>query len=167
MLFYSIIFLIILQRLAELVIAGKNEKWLISQGAVESGESHYKFIVMLHTAFILSMILEYSFKSRYFELNFINYLFLVFFVVLQIGRIWVISSLGKYWNTKILRIPGSKLIETGPYKYFKHPNYIIVICEIFTIPLIFNLYYTAVIFTILNLIILRIRIKEENIVLKS
>lgn len=167
MLFYIIIFLIILQRLAELLIAGKNEKWLISQGAVESGESHYKFIVILHTSFIISMILEYSFKSRYFELNFINYLFLVFFVVLQIGRIWVISSLGKYWNTKILRIPGSKLIEAGPYKYFKHPNYIVVICEIFTIPLIFNLYYTAIIFTILNLIILRIRIKEENIVLKN
>ena len=167
MLFYIIIFLIILQRLAELLIAGKNEKWLISQGAVESGESHYKFIVILHTSFIISMILEYSFKSRYFELNFINYLFLVFFFVLQIGRIWVISSLGKYWNTKILRIPGSKLIKAGPYKYFKHPNYIVVICEIFTIPLIFNLYYTAIIFTILNLIILRIRIKEENIVLKN
>lgn len=165
--FYIIILLLILQRLIELSIAKKNEKWLISQGAVESGESHYKYIVLLHTFFILSMIFEFNLKSVPFELNFINYLFLVFFAILQIGRVWVISSLGKYWNTKILRIPGSVLIQSGPYKYFKHPNYIIVICEIFTIPLIFNLYYTAIIFTILNLIILRIRVNAENIVLRN
>ncbi|MCY7362420.1 MAG: isoprenylcysteine carboxyl methyltransferase, partial [Ignavibacteria bacterium] len=79
--------------------------------------------------------------------------------------VWVLSSLGKYWNTKILRIPGRELISKGPYKYFKHPNYIIVVCEIFTIPMIFNLYYTALIFSILNAVILYIRIKEENKVL--
>ena len=77
----------------------------------------------------------------------------------------MLISLGKYWNTKILRIPDSVLISKGPYRYFKHPNYIIVVCEIFVIPLIFDLYYTAVIFSVLNGVMLKVRIKEENKVL--
>lgn len=162
MLFYSIIILIVIQRLTELYISKRNEDFLLKNGAVEFGQSHYKFLVILHTLFILSMIAEYNLKSGYFELNTINYLFLVFFAILQGARFWVINSLGKYWNTKIFRIKGSVLVSSGPYKYFKHPNYIIVVCEFFTIPLIFNLYFTAVIFSLLNAVVLFFRIREEN-----
>ncbi len=77
----------------------------------------------------------------------------------------VISSLGRYWNTKIFRVPGAPLIKKGPYKFFKHPNYIIVVCEIAVIPLIFHLYRTAIVFSILNAVMLSVRIKEENKVL--
>jgi methyltransferase len=77
-------------------------------------------------------------------------------------KVWVISSLGKYWNTKIYRIPDARLIKKGPYIFFKHPNYAIVIAEIVVIPLIFHLYYTAIIFSLLNAIILSIRIRKEN-----
>ncbi len=79
----------------------------------------------------------------------------------------MIRTLGKYWNTRIYRISGSKLVRTGLYKYFKHPNYIIVSLEILSFPLIFNLYYTAIIFTVWNAIILAVRIKAENIALKN
>lgn len=166
MFFYVIISIVILQRLVELIIAKRNEKFLISAGAVESGKEHYKFIVLLHTLFFISMIAEYNFRGRYEEFNIINYLFLVFFIILQILRIWILKSLGKYWNTKILRIPDLQLIKTGPYKYFRHPNYIVVICEIFTIPMIFNLYCTAIIFSLLNAVMLTVRIKVENKALK-
>ncbi|MCY7362026.1 MAG: hypothetical protein LH629_08180, partial [Ignavibacteria bacterium] len=91
MLFYTVLTLIIVQRITELFIAKKNEKWLRSQGAVEYGQSHYKYIVILHTLFIISLIAEYNSKSRYLDLNIINYLFLVFFIILQTGRVWVIS----------------------------------------------------------------------------
>ena len=74
----------------------------------------------------------------------------------------VIASLGKYWNTKILRIPGMAPIKKGAYKYFTHPNYIIVICEFIVVPMVFHLYWTAVIFSALNAVILWIRIREEN-----
>jgi methyltransferase len=84
------------------------------------------------------------------------------FFVLEICKAWVISSLGKYWNTKILRVPGSVFVKKGPYKLFKHPNYFIVICEIIVIPMVFNLYLTAIIFTILNTIMLTVRIREEE-----
>ncbi|MEO6696185.1 MAG: isoprenylcysteine carboxylmethyltransferase family protein [Ignavibacteria bacterium] len=166
MFFYILISIVIIQRLIELVISKKNEKWLLSEGAIEYGKQHYKFIVMLHICFFISMIAEYNFEKKDGELNTINYLFLVFFIVLQILRIWVLKSLGKFWNTKILRIPDIKLIETGPYKFLKHPNYTIVVLEIFIIPMIFNLYITAIIFTILNAVMLSVRIKSENQALK-
>lgn len=163
--FYIIISIVIIQRLTELLVAKKNEVWLRKQGAVEYGREHYKYIVILHTMFFISMFIEYYIRGRHSEFSVINYLFLVIFSILQLMRLWVLNSLGKYWNTKILRIQGSVLINKGPYRYFKHPNYIIVVCEIIVIPMIFDLYYTAVIFTVLNAIILSVRIKEENKVL--
>ncbi len=164
-LFYIVIVIVIIQRLIELVISNHNEKWLISRRAVEYGASHYKFIVMLHTFFFLSLLLEFNFADRHKELNTLNYGFLVFFIFLQFMRVWVLVSLGKFWNTKIYRIKGRSLVKTGPYRFLKHPNYIVVVLEILILPLIFNLYYTAIIFTILNAIMLTIRIKEENRVL--
>ena len=163
--FYIIISIVIIQRLTELMIAKRNEKWLIANGAVEYGKEHYKYIVFLHTMFFISMFIEFNIRGRHSEFSVINYLFLVIFIFMQVMRFWVLNSLGKYWNTKILRIPGSVLISKGPYRYFKHPNYIIVCCEIIAIPMIFDLYVTAIVFTVLNALILAVRIKEENKVL--
>jgi methyltransferase len=73
--------------------------------------------------------------------------------------------LDKFWNTKIYRVPNVSLIKKGPYRYLKHPNYLVVVLEIALIPLIFQLYMTALVFTLLNAIILTIRIKEENRIL--
>ncbi len=165
-LFYSLIILIIIQRIIELRISNRNEKWLLKNGGLEYGAEHYKFIVLLHLLFFFSMIIEFNWYGKNYELGIINYLFLVFFFFLQGMRVWILRSLGKYWNTKILRISGSKLVKVGPYKYFKHPNYVLVACEIFTLPMIFNLYYTAIIFSILNAVMLSVRIKVENEALK-
>jgi len=158
MYFILFILFVILQRLSELYIARRNEKWLRSQGAVEYGASHYPYIVALHTLFIISIIVEYMLKSN----SPIDYTFLVLFIVLLVFKFWTLSSLGKYWNTKIFRVPGSGPVKKGPYKIFKHPNYIDVICEIIIIPLVFHLYYTAIIFTVLNAIMLTVRIRVEN-----
>ena len=157
---YFIIFisLFILQRLSELYIARKNEKWLLEQGAIEYGQSHYPFIVALHTLFIVSIIVEYILMGY----PLISWLFLTIFIAILSFKFWALSSLGKYWNTKIYRIPGVYPIKKGPYKFLKHPNYIEVICEIAIIPLVFHLYYTAIIFTILNAAMLTVRIRTEN-----
>ncbi len=166
MFFWIIIFFVIFQRLTELIIAKRNAKWLLSRGAVEYGKEHYKFIVALHVCFFLSMIIEHHFRGDG-DLNLINYSFLLIFILLQFLRVWIISSLGPYWNTRIYRIPGEKLVNRGPYKFIKHPNYIVVAGEILFLPLIFNLYYTAIIFTVLNAFILYIRIKTENKALEN
>jgi methyltransferase len=145
-------------RAGELLLSKRNEKWLLQNGAVEYGENHYPFIVTLHILFIISLIVEYSIRQTASY----SLILLAFYFSLIATKAWVILSLGKFWNTKIYHIPNTPLIKIGPYKYLKHPNYIIVIGEIAVIPLAFHLYYTAVTFTLLNMIMLFIRIKEEN-----
>lgn len=157
---YFIIFIcfFIFQRLSELYIAKQNQKWLLQQGAVEYGREHYPYIVAMHTLFIVSIIAEYYYRVE----PPMQPVLLAVFIVLLIFKFWVISSLGKYWNTRIFRVPGSVPVAKGPFKFLRHPNYVEVICEIAVIPLIFHLYYTAVIFTVLNAIMLAVRIRVEN-----
>jgi methyltransferase len=162
MCFIIFISFFILQRLSELFIAKRNEKWLLGQGAIEYGQSHYPFIIALHTLFIFSLITEYIVIGQ----PPISWVFLVIYLVVLSFKYWALSSLGKYWNTKIYRIPGVYPVKKGPYKFLKHPNYMEVVCEIAIIPLVFHLYYTAIIFTILNAAMLFVRIREENRVWK-
>ncbi|MDB5128696.1 isoprenylcysteine carboxylmethyltransferase family protein [Mucilaginibacter sp.] len=161
MIFTIFITFLIIQRLAELYVSSKNEKWLLKNGAIEYGKEHYPFIVALHTLFIISLIVEYVLRDDVT----VNFTLIVLFFVLIVIKVIVISTLGHYWNTKIYKVPGTRPFATGIYKYIKHPNYIIVICEIAIIPLAFGLYYTAVVFTLLNAIMLTVRIKKENEVL--
>jgi methyltransferase len=157
---YFILFIsfLILQRLSELYISSRNEKWLLSQGAVQYGQSHYPYMVAMHTLFIVSIIAEYIWGD-YAEFS---PLFLILFLLVLSFKFWALSSLGKFWNTKIYRVPGVYPIKKGPYKIFKHPNYGEVVCEIAIIPLVFNLYYTAIVFSLLNVAMLTVRIREEN-----
>ena len=158
MAFILFILFVILLRIGELIVSKGNEKWLIQNGAVEYGQRHYRFIVALHILFIISLIIEYTVRQ---PITF-NVFILFFYFSLLTFKTWVILSLGKFWNTKIYHIPNTPLVKKGPYQYFKHPNYMIVVAEIAVIPMIFQLYFTAVTFTLLNAIMLFIRIKEEN-----
>jgi methyltransferase len=148
----------ILQRLSELYIARRNEKWLLRQGAIQYGQGHYPFIIALHTLFIVSIIAEYLLRGQ----PPVSWVFLMIFLLVLSFKYWALSSLGKYWNTKIYRVPGVYPVKKGPYKFLKHPNYMEVVCEIAVIPLVFHLYYTAAIFTVLNAVMLTVRIRVEN-----
>jgi methyltransferase len=163
MTFLLFISFIILLRIGELLLSKRNEKWLLQNGAVEYGEKHYPFIVVLHVSFIVSLIFEYSMLQT---VSYSSFLIAFYFLLIAV-KIWIILSLGKFWNTKIYHIRKFPLIKKGLYKYFKHPNYIIVIAEIAVIPLAFHLYYSAIIFSILNAIMLFVRINEENKVLEN
>jgi methyltransferase len=158
MYFWIFLAFLITQRLSELYIARQNEKWLLQQGAVQYGQNHYPFMVGMHTLFIVSMIVEYIVRDN----TPFNYYFLLAFILVLSFKFWALSSLGKYWNTKIYRVPGVYPVNKGPYKIFKHPNYMEVILEIAIIPLVFNLYYTAIIFSVLNAMMLYVRISVEN-----
>lgn len=162
MVFTVFVSFLILLRLGELLLARRNERWLLRHGAVEYGKKHYRYIVVLHVLFFISLITEYIFTSKgYYSIP-----LLVLYFLLLAFKAWAIFSLGKFWNTKIFRISGYPLVRKGPYKFLKHPNYIIVIAEIALIPLIFHLYITAVVFSILNGLMLYVRIREENKALK-
>ncbi|RPI12758.1 MAG: isoprenylcysteine carboxyl methyltransferase [Ignavibacteriae bacterium] len=162
---YFICFLIfvIIQRIAELIFARRNEKIVLSKGAVLYDKNGYRFIVAMHVSFFISLIVEFIFFSQ--TINKYWYIFLIMFLIAQLNRYWAITSLGVYWNTKVLVIPGGKLVHKGPYKFYRHPNYISVITELAVIPLIFSCYFTAIFFSILNLFVLRRRIKIEDMAL--
>ncbi|SDL68082.1 isoprenylcysteine carboxyl methyltransferase family protein [Sediminibacillus halophilus] len=151
---------LILQRLIELGIARSNESWMKEQGAIESGAEHYKWFVLTHSLFFVSLWAEAQWKGLYqLELNI--YLFILF-VITQLLRIWCIASLGRFWNTKIIILPGANLVRKGPYRFIKHPNYLVVLLELIVIPLMFHTYITAIMFPFLHLLLLRVRIPEEE-----
>lgn len=165
MLFIIMFTFIIIQRMIELWIAKKNEKWMLRNGGVEYGENHYKIMVFIHILFFLSLLLEVIVFERI--LSELWPLLLSLFALLQIARIWVIFTLGKYWNTKIIVLPGATIVSKGPFRFLKHPNYIIVTLELLILPLMFNAYITAIVFFFLNQWILSIRIPLEEKALKE
>lgn len=165
MLFIVVISIVIIQRLIELIVASKNEKWMRSQGAFEVGADHYPVMVLMHTGFFVTLLLEVTALDR--PLSPIWLVLLTIFLIAQVMRIWCLTSLGKYWNTKILVLPGADVVKKGPYRWIRHPNYLIVTVELLTLPLLFGAYFTAILFTVLNLWMLSVRIPAEENALKE
>ncbi len=157
--FYIVVTVLVVQRLGELLIAKRNERLMKAEGAYEVAASHYRWIVLMHTAWFLSMLAEYHLATPHSSVH--PVLFGVFLAA-QILRYYVIATLGKYWNTRILILPGSTRVRRGIYRYISHPNYWIVRVELLVIPLMFGLYTTAIVFSILNFFMLRHRIRIEN-----
>lgn len=143
------------QRLAELVIAKRNTQRLLADGAFEIGAEHYKFMVALHGSWL---ILLWVFGVQ----NAVSWFWLVIFIALQLGRVWVLGTLKSRWTTRIIIVPDAPLVTNGPFRFFKHPNYIVVIGEIAVVPLALGLTWIAVVFTILNALMLWVRIRVEN-----
>lgn len=158
--FIIFVFLVIVQRFAELLHARSNAEKMFSLGAVEYDSTGYRYIVFMHISFFISLALEFILLNKNTSPVFL--ILLVIFLLTQFLRYWAIRTLGIYWNTRIIVLKGSGLIRTGPYKYLKHPNYISVAIELAVIPLMFSCYFTAVFFTLINFIILKRRIKIES-----
>ena len=153
---YAIIFLVVLQRLGELLLANRNTRRLKAQGAVEIGAGHYPLIALLHTAWLLAVLWLLPAPLE------ISWPWLAIFVLLQAARIWVISSLGPYWTTRIISVPGAPLVRRGPYRFVRHPNYLVVAGEILALPLAFHEIPVAIFFSLANAAILFWRIREEE-----
>lgn len=157
---WLLIIFIIVQRLVELKIAKSNEVWMKDRGGIEEGQKHYKWFVIVHALFFVFILIEATINGP--KENALIYFLIPLFLLTQFGRFWCIKSLGRFWNTKIITLPGVALIKRGPYKYVKHPNYIIVAVELIVIPLIFGAVIAAIVFPVLHIILLRTRIPSEN-----
>jgi len=156
----AILALVTLQRLAELSLAGRNSRRLLAQGAVEHGAGHYPLVLALHALWLAALWWWAPGRP-------VNVLLLTFFLVLQVGRLCVIGTLGERWTTRIIVKPGAPLVRRGPYRFMNHPNYLIVVLEIAVLPLVFGLWQLALVFSLLNAVVLAIRIGEENRALAS
>ena len=157
---YLVLALVTLQRLGELLLAERNTRRLLARGAHEVGRSHYPFLVAVHAGWLVALWLLAPGPP-------IHILPLLIYVVLQVARIWVIASLGERWTTRIIVLPAAPLVRRGPYKWVDHPNYLIVIAEIAVLPLVFGLPVVAAFFSVLNAIVLWVRVREENQALRS
>jgi methyltransferase len=159
--FASIILLLVtLQRLGELGLAHTNTRKLKAQGAIEVGASHYPLIVAVHAAWLITLWIFGRDQA-------VNLPALVVFVVLQGLRIWIIATLGSRWTTRIIVLSDEPLIRSGPYRYLAHPNYAVVAAEIAILPLALHLPITALVFMLLNAMVLFIRIRAESRVLSE
>ncbi|TWT24749.1 isoprenylcysteine carboxyl methyltransferase family protein [Planomicrobium sp. CPCC 101110] len=164
--FYIVFGFVILQRLLEVMYAKSNERRMKQQGAIEAGASHYKWIVLLHILFFVSLLAEVLYMGPDGGGGWL--FFFLLFVVAQILRVWALASLGPFWNTKILVLPGAEKVKSGPYRWIPHPNYVVVALEIASLPMIFGAWRTALIFTIANaMLLLLVRIPAEEKALRQ
>jgi methyltransferase len=144
-----------LQRLGELAWSACNTSRLLAMGGIEFGRGHYPLMVGVHAAWLIGLwVLGFD--------RAVDPLYLGIFVLLQLGRLWVFTSLGRRWTTRVIVIPGAPLVRTGIYRLLRHPNYVIVTGEIIVVPLAFGLPVFAALFVALNGIVLTVRIHAEN-----
>ncbi|MGH3146293.1 MAG: isoprenylcysteine carboxyl methyltransferase family protein [Rubrobacter sp.] len=149
----------------ELRYSRRNGRRLRAKGAVERGRGHYPVMVAIHVLWLVSTLVEGLLRGPTFPSWWP--VPLAAFLLVQPLRYWTIFSLGGNWNVRILVVPGRKLVRSGPYRYFPHPNYVVVAVEVLTLPLIFGAWMTALVFSALNAAFLYVRIRTEERALKE
>ncbi len=146
---------LVAQRLLELSFAHLNTVRLRARGGVEFGAAHYPVIIVLHASWILGLWILGRDRP-------IIGFWLAVFVILQACRLWVIGSLGRRWTTRVIVLPGAAAVKRGPYRWLRHPNYLVVALEIAVVPLALGLPIYALIYSIANAAVLAYRIRIEN-----
>ena len=151
-----IVLLVALERLAELIHGERNTRRLLAEGARIVGDGHYPLLVAVHAGWLAAL---WMFVPRDAE---VNIPLLALFLLLQAARLWIILSLGPYWTTRIVTLPGRPLVRRGPYRWVRHPNYLLVSAEIAVLPLAFGAWEIALVFSLLNATALTVRIRAED-----
>jgi len=156
------------ERLYELVVSKRNAATALAAGGVEYGLRHFPWMVALHTGFLLACILEVVLFARPF-IPALGWPMLVIALLCQAGRWWIIATLGAQWNTRVIVVPGAtRVVNRGLYRWFTHPNYVIVAVEGVALPLVHTAWVTAVAFTVLNaVLLLGFRIPTEDRALRE
>lgn len=155
--------LVTLQRLGELVLSRRNTERLRGRGAYEVAPGHYPLIVALHAVWLVGLWFIVVWRGH----ADVSWPWLAVFLVLQVLRVWVLATLGERWTTRIIVLPGAPLVKSGPYRFVAHPNYCIVAAEILVLPLVFGLMWYGLVFSVLNAVVLWIRIRAEEAALRQ
>lgn len=165
-LFTCLIAAVAVERLIELRLSRRNERIQLAAGGVEYGSGHYPIMVALHTGLLLGSLLEVWLLARPF-IPTLGYPMLALLAFSAAVRFWVIRTLGNRWTTRVVVVPGLPQIAGGPYRFLDHPNYAIVVIEGFALPLVHTGWITALLFTLANGALLRVRVQVENRALRS
>jgi methyltransferase len=165
-LYTGLVALVGVERLVELVVAKRNLAHSLARGGREYGFGHYPAMVVLHTGLLAGCLLEVWLADRPF-VPVLGWVMLAVVLAAQALRWWCIRTLGPLWNTRIVVVPGVDRVTGGPYRLFAHPNYVAVVAEGIALPLVHTAWVTAVVFTVLNAALLRVRIRTENVALQE
>lgn len=144
------------QRLWELWLADRNTKRLLAGGAVEVGAAHYPLFILLHASWLAAIVIVTPWTTVP------NLAWLGLYLLLQVGRLWVISTLGRFWTTRIITLPSAPLVRRGPYRFVRHPNYVVASLEIAVLPLVFGQVWIALAWSIANALLVAWRIRIED-----
>lgn len=162
MTWYTLLVLAVaVERLAELVVARRNAAWTRARDGVEHGRGHYPVMVVLHTGLLAGCLLEPLLADRPF-LPALGWPALALALLAQALRWWCITTLGPYWNTRVIVVPGARLVGDGPYRLLRHPNYVAVVVEGAALPLVHSAWITATVFTLADALLLTVRVRCEN-----
>ncbi len=161
MLYVLLVAAVALERLVELVLSRRNLRWSVQRGGREVSGGHYPAMVALHSGLLIACVLETELGDRPF-LPALGWPMLAVVLAAQGLRWWCIATLGHQWNTRIVVVPGLPRVSRGPYRWLRHPNYVAVAVEGAALPLVHTAWLTAVTFTALNALLLRVRITAEN-----
>ncbi|BBX56416.1 Isoprenylcysteine carboxyl methyltransferase (ICMT) family protein [Mycobacterium shottsii] len=162
--YYLLILAIVVERVAELVLAQRNARWSFARGGKEFGQPHYVVMVVLHSLLLVGCVIEPWALHRPF-IPWLGWPMVAVLVLSQGLRWWCVTSLGRRWNTRVIVLPDEPLVQKGPYRFLRHPNYVAVVAEGFALPLVHTAWVTALSFTVANAILLTVRLRVENSVL--
>jgi methyltransferase len=159
--YFALLGVICLERLAELVVSQRNATASLRRGGTESGRGHFPPMVALHTALIAGCLVEPLALHRHF-IPALGWPMIALVLAANVLRWWCIATLGPRWSARVIVIPGLPLVAAGPYKWLRHPNYVAVIVEGIALPLAGSAFITATVFTLLNAALLTVRVRCES-----
>jgi methyltransferase len=126
----------------------------------------FPMMVLLHVALVGAPLFEVLWFGR----PFVPALAVAAGTVLILAtalRVWTLRTIGRAWNVRILRPDPEAVVTTGPYAWIRHPNYLAVILEIVSLPLLHTAWIAALVLSTLNAVVLYRRIRVEEAELRS
>ncbi len=160
-LYVCLVAAVAVERLVELVVSQRHLAWARARGGVEFGRGHYPAMVLLHVGLLAGCVAEVVWLDRPF-VPALGWPMLAVVLASQGLRWWCVATLGQQWNTRVVVVPGLPLVSTGPYRWLRHPNYVAVVAEGVALPLVHSAWVTAVVFTVVNAVVLTVRIRCED-----
>ena len=109
--------------------ASTNERVQRSRGGIEPADDVYALMQIAYPGIFILMLAEGAWRGaqstgEWFIAG------LALFNVAKVLKWWAIVTLGPFWTFRVIVVPGSSSVETGPYRIMRHPNYVAVVGEI-------------------------------------